>query len=98
MKQNYRRYQRTANEKLSDVYGRYSSEKEKAYNYCKELQYKYNGERFRILSSNTCIFTVGFTGYIDGIKHFFYITPTYDRAMPLETVNPLTGEVTEIAL
>lgn len=45
---------------LSDVYGSYSSKKEAAYEYCRMLCDKFNGERFCIASHNSNIFTVDF--------------------------------------
>lgn len=45
---------------LSDVYGSYSSKKAAAYEYCRMLCDKFNGERFCIASHNNNVFTVDF--------------------------------------
>ena len=45
---------------LGEVYGRYSDAKAYAYNYCRDLCRKYNGERFCITSANTFTFVVSF--------------------------------------
>lgn len=45
---------------LDDVYGRYSIEKARAYTYCKELCYRYDGYNFCITPANTFAFTVSF--------------------------------------
>ena len=84
MRQNYALLQRTSATSLRDVYNSWSYNKEKAYNYCRELYSKYNGENFRILSANTFAFSVGFIGTIDGQKAFFYITKSDDRYMLLD--------------
>lgn len=44
---------------LSDVYGRYSYEKARAYKWCREQMAKENGECFRIISAGCFFFTVG---------------------------------------
>lgn len=66
---------------LWQVYGTYSRAKEKAMLYCKELKHLHYGYDLRILSWNTCIFTVGFYGKYDGKDAFFYITPSNDYCM-----------------
>lgn len=45
---------------LSDVYGTYSSKKAEAYEHCRMLRDKFNGERFCIASHNGYVFTVDF--------------------------------------
>lgn len=45
---------------LDDVYGSYSAAKERAYRYCTDLCYKYDGYNFCITSANTFAFTVNF--------------------------------------
>jgi len=85
--------------KETDIYGAYdrpSSRKIQAWEYCKELMRKYDGRGIFILGHNCMAFSVGFVGYIDGLKYFFYITKDYDRAMPLEKVDENTGEVLAI--
>ena len=80
---------------LDMAYGSYSNRKARAWDYCLDLMQKYNGYSIRILGHNCMTFSVGFVGYIDGLKHFFYITRDYDRALPLEKMDPVTGEVLE---
>lgn len=85
----YYRYGRS----LDDVYDSYSSAKQRAWNYCESLMNEYDGNGMIILGHNCMTFSVGFIGYINGLKHFFYITRDYDRALPLEKMDPETGEV-----
>ena len=81
----HRRYVCSDDETLRDVYGRYSSAKDKAYRYCSDLFEQMGGECFRIVSANTFQFTVGFEfNSDDGKRYFAYITKTYDYVMPLE--------------
>ena len=86
----HRRYGRT----LDDVYNSYSNAKQRAFNYCINLMKEYDGDGLIILAHNYMTFSVGFIGYINGLKHFFYITKDYDRALPLEKMDKITGEVT----
>ena len=81
---------------LDDVYDSYSDAKRRAYQYCLNLMEEYDGDGIVILAHNCMTFSVGFYGYINGLKHFFYITRDYDRALPLEKINKETGEVIEI--
>lgn len=83
----YKRWTHSDNYSLRDVYGIYSKLKENAYAYCEDLVDKYDGYGLRIIGHNSMAFSVGFIGYIDGLKHFFYITRDYDRALPLEYVD-----------
>jgi len=83
----------------TDIYEAYdcpSHAKVNAFNYCKSLEYKTDGHGLVILGKNCMQFSVGFVGYLDGLKHFFYITRDYNRAMPLERVDEKTGEVLAI--
>lgn len=77
----YRRYNMSDDMQLIDVYGHWSDKKERAYNYCRELMYKYNGNGFRIISANTFMFTVGFEfPHPDtGELMFAYITHDHNR-------------------
>lgn len=86
----YWKYGRT----LDDVYNNYSSAKKRAYWYCEDLMKAHDGDGLIILGHNCMTFSVGFIGYINGLKHFFYITRDYDRALPLEKIDRETGEVT----
>lgn len=80
----YKRYRNSSATTLYDVYGSYSSAKARAYDYCKELMYKYNGERFRIIGANCMTFSAGFE-FIDndGVACFCWITKDYDRYMKI---------------
>jgi len=78
---------------LDEVYQSYSCAKENAWSYCKNLMKEYDGSGLAILGHNCMTFSVGFIGYINGLKHFFYITRDYDKAMPLEKMDEKTGEV-----
>ena len=65
---------------LWSVYNNYSHAKERAFDYCKNLQEHLNGYDFAIITHNTFIFTAGFY-YVDeetGVVSFCYITPKYD--------------------
>lgn len=46
--------------KLSECYGSYSNDKQRAYNYCVDLCKKYDGFNFCITGYNTFTFTVSF--------------------------------------
>lgn len=69
---------------LSDCYNSYSYAKEKAYNYCKNLQTQYNGYDFKIISYNTMQFTVGFYCDFEGKTNFVYITKSYDKICTID--------------
>lgn len=71
---------------LNDCYNNYSYAKENAYNYCKDLQTKYNGYDFKIISYNTNQFSVGFyyKNENDNTTRFVYITKSYDRECIIE--------------
>lgn len=79
----YIQYQNSSNGSLNDVYKKYSHRKKSGYEYCVKLMNEYHGSDLRILSYSTYEFTVGFIGYIENKKYFFYITRDYDRAMQL---------------
>ena len=71
---------------LHDVYGRYSYNKIRAFEYCKELCYQYNGTMLKIINHNTFIFTAGFQ-YIDldtGVIKFMFITPSYNVSIDMQ--------------
>lgn len=87
IKNAYDRWVNSSLNTLRDCYNNYSVHKENAYNYCWELFRKYNGDVFGIISYNSMVFSVGFTGEIDGKKAFFYITRDYDRYIYLEELD-----------
>lgn len=70
---------------LSDVYGRHSTAKDEAFEYCKNLCRKLNGTRLRIVTHNLNVFTAGFQ-YADkdtGVLYYMHITPTCDTAVEM---------------
>ena len=69
---------------LSDCYNNYSYAKARAYNYCKDLQTKYNGYDFKIIGYNCMSFSVGFYCDFDGKTNFVYITKSYDRMCTID--------------
>ena len=77
----YDAYQRSTSYELYDVYGRCSSAKMKAWDYCKELMYKFNGYGLKIISANGYQFTAGFMFEEDGKTMFMYISKTHDIAV-----------------
>ena len=79
----YTDYIRSNASDLSDVYGRYSTAKAVAWNYCKDLMAKHDGWGLRIISHNGFMFTAGFE-FSDpetGVLKFMYITKTSDTAV-----------------
>lgn len=94
----YRTYLNSIYEDLFDAYEHPSIYKAQAWEYCINLCREYGGfpSTLKIIGFNCMTFSAGFIGYIDGLKHFFWITKSYDRALPLEKMNPETGEVTPI--
>ena len=93
----YESYKRSYDYSLDEVYGSYSNAKARAWNYCTDLMREYDGAGIKVIGHNCMTFSVGFIGYVDGLKHFFYITRDYDRAMPLEKLDKETGEVLAIS-
>lgn len=74
-------YKNYAGRDLSDCYKKASVAKQRAYAYCRDLQRKYNGYDFRVISYNTFMFTVGFK-FVDtetGKVMFMHITPSKDE-------------------
>lgn len=80
----YADYKRSTATDLSDVYGRYSTAKARAWNYCKGLMRQHDGWELRVISHNGFMFTAGFlfTDAVTGVLMFMYITKTYD--VPVE--------------
>jgi hypothetical protein len=83
----YERYLHCCDEKLRDVYGRYSDEKEKAYEKCKKF-YKDNSKEeihARILSHCSNFFTCGAVIILeDGSAYFVYDTPSNKYVMKIK--------------
>jgi len=70
---------------LNSAYGRCSSAKKRAWEYCQDLCRKYEGEGLKVISRNGYRFTAGFE-YADpntGELMFMYISPNYDRAVSM---------------
>lgn len=78
---NYDAYNRSTHYELYDVYGRYSAAKAKAWDYCKELMYKFNGYGLKVISANGYQFTAGFMFEEDGKTMFMYISKSPDIAV-----------------
>lgn len=83
MKLEYAVYKKATAKTLNDVYDSWSDKKHKAYQYCKELEEKYDGHDFRIIGASGWIFTVGFVGMYEEKEAFFYITPNHDYYIEL---------------
>ena len=85
IKNKYNEYKRSDARQLWDVYGKFSNEKIKAFDYCVDLCKKYNGVDLKIISYNTFAFSCGFT-YTndDGRKMFVYITKTQDQQTQID--------------
>ena len=81
-KANINRYNDSRASELFHVYGKYSTAKARAFDYCRNLMNKLDGWGLKILSYNTFMFTAGFL-FVDketGVTKFMYITPSYDTA------------------
>lgn len=76
-------YERSTATKLSDVYGRYSRAKEKAFEHCRDLCYKYRGHNLKIITASKWMFTAGFEfeNLETGEIMFMYITKSYNTAV-----------------
>ena len=85
MVQKYREWLNSENTELWQVYGRFSHEKAKELEKCKQLAYSLDGERFRIVHHNCHKFTVGFEfpNPETGAMCFAYITRDADRFIEL---------------
>lgn len=76
-------YERATATRLSDVYGRYSDAKQRAFDYCQRLKREHNGYDMRILSHNTFVFTAAFL-FDDpetGVISIMLITPSRDEVV-----------------
>lgn len=79
-------WKRSRDYSLYDAYGRFSSKKAAAWDYCEDLCNKHNGRGLKVVSHNTNIFTAGFE-YEDpetGVLMFMFISPNYDVAVEME--------------
>lgn len=68
----YQRYCESPYVTLREVYGTYSYAKELAYEYCTKRFTQQNGKRFRIISHNSMMFTIGYTYEEDNKTYFHY--------------------------
>ena len=86
LKRAYISYLASTYRSLNDCYVNASGEKHTAFDYCLHLENKYNGENLKIISFNTFSFSVGFVGFINDRKAFFYITRDHDRYIYLDEI------------
>ena len=77
----YEDYRKSTDYSLRDVYGSYSRAKEEAWDYCKELMYKFAGYGLKVISHSRYLFTAGFMFEEDGKQMFMYISPSRDIAV-----------------
>ena len=68
----YKRYCESPYVTLREVYGTYSKRKEYAYECCTERFRLQNGHRFRIISWNSNMFTIGYMYYDSLGKLYFH--------------------------
>lgn len=76
----YPLWERSTADSLSHVYSRYSDAKARAWEYCQNLQFKYNGWGLRVVTHNQQMFTAGFL-FEDpetGVLKYMHITKSYD--------------------
>ena len=80
----YDAYKASTATSLRDVYGTYSGAKEGAWDFCKELMYKFSGYGLRVISYSRYVFTAGFMFEEDGKQMFMYITTYKHIAVEVE--------------
>ena len=78
---NYDAYLKSNTYELYQAYGRCSSAKLKAWDYCKELMWDFHGHGLKIISHNGYQFTAGFMFEYEGKEMFMYISKTHDIAV-----------------
>ena len=78
----YSAYKRSTTYSLNEAYGKYSSAKANAWEYCENLMEKHDGHGLKVISHNAHIFTAGFMFEQDGKEMFMYISPSSD--IPVE--------------
>ncbi len=71
---------------LYSAYGRCSSRKREAWDYCQKLCEKHNGEGLRVIGRNCHTFSAGFefTDQETGEIMFMHITKSHDTAVPVK--------------
>ena len=77
-------YNRGGYTELSQCYGRYSTKKSKAWDYCKALCKEKNGNGLKILSRNVYQFTAAFKYEENGKQYLMYISKSEDRPILLD--------------
>lgn len=82
----YHRYTKSHTYTLEQAYTNHSRAKQYAWDYCRELEHKYNGYNLKIIGFNSQTFSVGFIGKIGDKDAFFYITRDYDRFILIEEI------------
>lgn len=79
-----RAFDRSTDVELRDAYGRYSREKEHAYEYCRDREREFGSYNGVITGHNSCQFSYAFTGKCEGKWWLIYITKDHDYAIELE--------------
>lgn len=79
MRKAYDEYLRSEITSLNHCYKSYSYAKEQAMLRCHEINREFNGCGCYILGANSNFFSVGFVGFYEGRKAFFYITHVQTR-------------------
>lgn len=78
-------YNRSSDTELYHCYSSFSEKKLHAWEYCKNLCYKYNGIGLKIISHNGYVFSAGFKFEDEqGRQCLMYITKTRDEIIVLE--------------
>ena len=68
---------------LDDAYGRYSSAKARAYEYCRERERECNSYNGRITGHNICTFSYAFRCVVGEKRYLIYITHCSDYAIDI---------------
>ncbi len=77
-------YNRSSYTELNQCYDRCSNKKQNAWEYCKALCKKYNGNGLKILSYNGYQFTACFKYEENGKQYLMYINKSEDRPIELD--------------
>ena len=83
-KANIIRWMQSNMKSLDDAYGRYSTKKAKAWEYCEDLCESRDGKNLKVISKNTNFFTAGFEFEADGKRKFMYITASNDTIVDFD--------------
>lgn len=79
----YDRFIMSTDTELCDVYGNWSTSKQVAYEYCRNMFNVLGGSTFTIVTANTFQFTVGFYFDYEGKDTFAYITRDHNWFCPV---------------